>query len=228
MRADDLGVDAGEPLEVGVAEGVVQHGSAAFGGPCGTDRDVQQRDVLGVAAGHRVDRAELAHPVRRQQRPEAGDPGVPVGRVRGSQFVGGADPGHAGVGEDAVQEREVVVAGDAEDVGDAEVGEPVQQVVGHGGRGVVCHPYRLRSAGIPLPGFLRGTCAGPAESENSVAATLWNPQIRRSQPARQDAYRTCRGKQPIVAETRGKQSPRESGEGGERHDGCLPARPVPA
>ena len=44
---------------------------------------MDNRHVLRVRAGQSVDSAELADAVGRQQRPGAGDAGVPVGRIRG-------------------------------------------------------------------------------------------------------------------------------------------------
>ena len=80
--------------------------------------DANDRDVLAVGAGDTIDRAQGADAVRHQQRADAIQPRIAVRRVGGVQFVACADPfQRAGVLE-LLQQREVVVAGNAKQVPD--------------------------------------------------------------------------------------------------------------
>jgi len=128
--AGDRGVHRHEVPELAVAEAVVDR--AALGLCC--ERrcadDVHHRHVLGVAAGDRVDGAELADAEGRAQRGHAAHPPVAVGGVPGVQLVRAAGPAHRRVVGDVVEHREGVVAGDPEHAVDAQLGQPVDEMVG--------------------------------------------------------------------------------------------------
>jgi hypothetical protein len=97
------------------------------GALCGRGRranDMDDRHVLGVRARDPVDRAELPHAVRGQQRSGTVDAGVAVRRVRGVELVGIADPGQLLTVKNMVQERQVVVARNTEHMPDADFGQP--------------------------------------------------------------------------------------------------------
>lgn len=71
-------------------------------------------DVLGVAVGRGVHRAELTNPEGRARHADTGHPGVSVRRVPGAELVGAPHPVERRVGLDVVEQGEGEVARDAE------------------------------------------------------------------------------------------------------------------
>ena len=130
----DLGVGTGEAAEVAVAERVVQQPSRGGGRRGRRAGDLDQRYVLGVGARDGVDRAEFAHAERRDQRGHAPGTGVAVRGVPGAQLVRGPDPLLAPLGEQVVEQGEAEVAGNAEQVLDAQLVQSPGEVLrnGHG------------------------------------------------------------------------------------------------
>src|SRR5438270_1804347 len=98
--------------------------------------DVHDRHVLGVTARDRIGRRKFTYAECRYDGGHSAQSPVPVGRVTGVELVGAAYPPDGGMCDDVVQKCEVVVAGDAEDLGDSEFGEAVQQVVADGVIGI--------------------------------------------------------------------------------------------
>lgn len=97
--------------------------------------DADHRQVLAVGPGDGVEHAEPADGERHDAGPDAPGAGVAVGGVPGVELVAAADEVEPRLGDEVVEEREVEVAGDGEDVGDADLDEPVGDVAAHGGVG---------------------------------------------------------------------------------------------
>ncbi len=128
--AGDRRVHRHEVPELAVAEAVVDR---AAQGLCRERRcadDMHHRHVLGVAAGDRVDGAELADAEGRAQGSHAAHPPVPVRGIPGVQLVRAPGPPHRRVVGDVVEHREGVVARDPEHAVDAQLGQPVDEMVG--------------------------------------------------------------------------------------------------
>ncbi len=128
-RADHGGVGAGEAVVVAVGRRVVEDGPGPLRRLARAHCDMHQGHPLGIAAGDPVDRAQLSDSEGGQQGAESPGAGIAVGGVRGAEFVGGTHPLDLGRGEDGVENRQVVVAGHAEEVVHAQGGEAVQQVL---------------------------------------------------------------------------------------------------
>ena len=96
----------------------------------GRTHDVDHRHMLGVRAGDRVDRAQLADPERGAHGAEAADARVSVGGVPGAELVGAADPLDRRMLLDVVEHRQREVARHPEQVVDAGFAEAVEQVAG--------------------------------------------------------------------------------------------------
>jgi hypothetical protein len=127
-------------LEVAITERMVQGPAGALGILRRAADDVHDGYLLGIAARHRVGCGKLADAESRYQCRHSAKPPIPVGGVAGVELVGVADPADARMGDDVVEELQVVIARNAEDLRDAELGETVQQVVTDGvcgiGRGI--------------------------------------------------------------------------------------------
>src|ERR1700758_5758126 len=91
----------------------------------GAADDMHHGHVLGVAARDRIGRREFTYPECRYQSRHSAQPPVSIGGVAGVQLVGAAPPSDGRMVDDVVEEFQVVVAGNAEDLGDAELGEAV-------------------------------------------------------------------------------------------------------
>ena len=109
--------------------------AVGLGGEVGHAREVEDRQVLGVGAGHRTDRAELADAVGGADGADTPDAGVAVGGVGGVEFIAAADPVDIGMRDDGVLHGEGEIAWHTEDIGHADVAEPVQHVIDDGGGG---------------------------------------------------------------------------------------------
>ena len=135
LAPDDGVRHPAEQLELPIAQGVMHQRAVGLGGEVGHAREVEDRQVLGVGAGHRTDRAELADAVGGADGADTPDAGVAVGGVGGVEFVAAADPVDIGMRDDGVLHGEGEIAWHAEDVGHADVVEPVQHVIDDGGCG---------------------------------------------------------------------------------------------
>jgi hypothetical protein len=116
-----------------VAERVVRQRPRAVAHIVGRRRRARQDDEryqLGEGAGAGVERGEAADPIRHAAHAEARQPRVRVGRVAAVELVARPDPAEAAA-DQLVAEAERVVAGDAEDVADTELGQARGQVGGH-------------------------------------------------------------------------------------------------
>ena len=82
---------------------------------------MEDRQVLGVRAGHRVDRAEFSDAVGGADGTHAPDTCVPVGGVARVEFVAAADPVDIGMCDEGVLDGERKIPGHSEDIGDADV-----------------------------------------------------------------------------------------------------------
>ena len=94
--------------------------------------DVHNRHVLGVAACDRVGGREFADPKCGYHSRHSAQAAVSVGGIPGVELIGVADPPQLRVGDDVVEEFQVVVAGYTEYLGHTEFCEAVQQVVTDG------------------------------------------------------------------------------------------------
>src|ERR1700733_10875451 len=94
--------------------------------------DVHHRHVFGVAARDGIGCRKLADPECGYYSRHSTQPTVSVGGVSGVELIGVADPAQTRMGDDVIEELQVVVAGYAEYFGDAEFGQAVQQVITDG------------------------------------------------------------------------------------------------
>src|SRR5919205_262132 len=92
------------------ARGMVQRPARALGILGRTADDVHNGYLLGITARDRVGGGELSDTESRYQSRHSAQSPVPVGGVAGVQLVGVADPANAGVGDDVVEELQVVIA----------------------------------------------------------------------------------------------------------------------
>src|ERR1700742_989094 len=85
--------------------------------------------MLGVGAGDRADRTELADAVGGADGADAANAGISVGGIGGVEFVAGANPVDVGMCDDGILHGEREIAWYTEDVGDADVLEPAEDVL---------------------------------------------------------------------------------------------------
>ena len=144
-------------LEVAVAERVMHHPSGALGVLRRRADDVHHGHMLGVTAGDRVGRRQLADPERGHQRRHAAQAAVTVRGITGVEFIGAADPADPGMGKDVIEELQLVIAGHAEYLGNPKLSQPVQQVITNGvpSVGQDIHQRIMERGGICLRRFAR-------------------------------------------------------------------------
>ena len=82
---------------------------------------VKHGQMFAIGAGDAAQGDQFAHAEGRGQSRKTLDPGVAVGREGGVQLVGAADPAEFRVIADGVADAERIVAGDAEDILDAQL-----------------------------------------------------------------------------------------------------------
>ena len=178
----------------------------------GAADDVHDGHVLGVAARDRVSRREFTDSECRYHSRHSAQPSVPVGGVAGVELVGAAHPANGRVGDDVVEEFQVVVARDAEDLGDAEFGEAVQQIVADGVDGIGRRdqsrprPYARRNRSRPDAISL---WCGPWQSKNPATSSS-KPVPRRFWTSSPISKRCPSGRNP----TRARRSSRPETTGG--------------
>ena len=76
--------------------------AVGLGGEVGHAREVEDRQVLGIGAGHRADRAEFADAVGGADGADTADAGVAVGGVGSIEFIAAANPVDIGMRDDRV------------------------------------------------------------------------------------------------------------------------------
>lgn len=97
--------------------------------------DADHGEVLTVRAGDGVEDAEAADGEGDNARADTASTCVAIGGIAGVELVAAADVGEARLGDEVVKEGEVEVAGDGEDVLDADLDEATGQVAAEGGVG---------------------------------------------------------------------------------------------
>ena len=132
LRTGDFPAHPQKVLEVAVAQRMMQRPARALRVLRRAADDVHDRHVLGVAARDRVGRRKLTDTECGYHSRHSAQSTVAVGGVSGVELIGVADPAQARMGDDVIEELQVVVAGHAEHFGDAEFGEAVQQIVTDG------------------------------------------------------------------------------------------------
>ena len=108
----------------------------------GAAGDLYDRDSLGISAGHAVDGAQLADDIGREQSAQAAGACVGIGGVSRVELVAGAYAADAALLH-RVEHAQHKVAGNAEDVLDAQFLEAVHHIVTDG---VLGHAERSLSA----------------------------------------------------------------------------------
>lgn len=91
--------------------------------------------VLAVGTGYGVEDAQAADGEGDNARPDSAGPGVAVSRVAGVEFVAAAYEIEARFSQEVVEECEVKVAGNGEDVIDADLDETASEMASEGGVG---------------------------------------------------------------------------------------------
>ncbi len=133
-----------------VAQRVVGYGPGTLQLAARLSDQVEDRQPLGVRAHHAVQGAQLSDGVGRGQDRRSPDTGVTVRRVGRVELVGITDPGDTPTRLDGLVERERVVAGNAEDVLDAQGGQALDRVLRHGHRPSPLRRRRIDCGGLPL------------------------------------------------------------------------------
>ena len=103
-----------------IAEVVVSDQLEVLDAFAGHSDDVEDRNAVRLGAHDAVDRRQFAHPIGGGQDRRAADAGVAVGGVGGIEFVGAGHPLQTADDLDGVVHREGIVAGNPEDLVDAE------------------------------------------------------------------------------------------------------------
>src|ERR1700683_5426275 len=93
---------------------------------------VKNGQMLGIGPGNGIDGAEFADAVGGADRADAFDAGVAVRRVTGIQLVATTNPAHVGIIANRVVNRERIVAGNTEDIGDADIVKSRKDVLNNG------------------------------------------------------------------------------------------------
>ncbi|MCY1365908.1 hypothetical protein D9M69_527820 [compost metagenome] len=154
MGADHRLGHAAKQAVLAIPQGMVHQGPGVLDLQVGRTHQVEHRQVFGIGPGDTVERTELAHAIGGTDRPHALDARVAVGGVGGVQFVAAAHPALPGRGADRIADGEGIVAWNAKDVGDAEVGQPGQDMLddggGHGGSCGRCHATPRGAGKMPL------------------------------------------------------------------------------
>lgn len=92
-----------------------------------------QGEVLAVGAGNSVEDAEAADGEGDDACPDAAGPSVTVSGVPGVELVAAADVVEPRLGNEMVEKGKVKIAGDGEDIADADLDEPASDVAAKGG-----------------------------------------------------------------------------------------------
>lgn len=134
----------------------------------------QHRHLLSIRSRRRVDRRERADEERRHDAAEADGARVAVGRVACVELVGGVDDRQAGDSHEAVEQRQVVVAGHDKDVRDAVLlkymnDEVWCRCVVAAWYVVVCSPGRVGPQGLDD----KGGAAGRRQRSAARAQVFW-------------------------------------------------------
>ena len=103
--------------------------------------DRHHRHPLGECAGQTVERAQLAHDVRRHIRPRALEAGVAIGGIGCIQLIAGAYVVDFAL-ENFVEESQDEIAGHSKEMIDAHLLEPDQEIFRH-------RHVRVRAHGRP-------------------------------------------------------------------------------
>lgn len=93
-----------------------------------TSNNTNQRQILTVRTGDRIENAESTHGERDDTSTDAARASVAIGGVPGIQFVAATDVVKPRLGDEVVEEGEVEVAGDRENISDANLDEPASEV----------------------------------------------------------------------------------------------------
>lgn len=105
----------------------------------GTSDDANQRQILAVRTGDRIEDAEPTDGESDDARTDAPGSSVAIGGVPSIEFVAAADVVERRLGDEVVKEGEVEVARNGEDIGDADLHEPASEVATQSGLGRVDH-----------------------------------------------------------------------------------------
>lgn len=98
-----------------------------------TTNDAYYWKVLAVGTGYGVEHAQAADGEGDGAGPDSTGPGVAVSSVAGVELVAAADEVEARLGQEVVEECEVKVAGNGEDVIDADLDETASEVASKSG-----------------------------------------------------------------------------------------------
>lgn len=101
----------GEVGEVAIPQRMVQQITGALGALRRRADHVDHRQVFGVAAGHPVQRAQLADAKGGEQCGRRFAARIAIGCVGGVQLVGAAYPGDLRMREDVIEKLQVVIPG---------------------------------------------------------------------------------------------------------------------
>jgi len=119
--------------EVRQTNGVVKNSVCPVVIGVGTTDYANERQVLAVRPGDRVEDAETANGEGHDARADAAGAGVAVSGVPGVELVAAANVVEARLGDEMVEECQVEVAGDGKHVRHADLDKPARQVAAQGG-----------------------------------------------------------------------------------------------
>lgn len=126
-----------------------------------TTDNTNEGQILTVSTSNSIKNTEAADGEGNDTRADATGPSVAIGGVAGVELVAAADDVEPGLGDQMVEQGEVEVAGNREDVGDANLNEPASQVATQGGLTGTDHSWSNR--------VLDGRCGGAWWATHVVA-----------------------------------------------------------
>ena len=121
-----------EQVEFAVAQRVVRERVALLRRQVRRADQMKHREMLGVGTRNTAHRGEFAHPEGGAQRGDAAHPGITIRGVGGIELVTAGDPIQRWVLDDRVVDRKRVIPRDSEDVIDANLLEPPQDILNDG------------------------------------------------------------------------------------------------
>jgi len=119
--------------EIGQTDGVVEDPTRTIVVGVGPTNDADQRQVLAVRSGDRVEHAEPANGERDNASADTSSTGVAIGSVPGVELVAAADDVERGLSDEVVEQSEVEVAGNGENIGDTDFNEAAREVAAESG-----------------------------------------------------------------------------------------------
>lgn len=119
--------------EIGQTDGVVEDSVGAVVVGVGTADDTDEREVLTVSTGDSIEHAETADGECDDASTYATRPGVAVGGVSSVELIAAANEVKSRLSDQMVEKGKIEIAGDGEDITDANLNQTASQVTAESG-----------------------------------------------------------------------------------------------